>query len=137
MRGMSPRQQKMMMKKAGLQFDSIEGVTEVIIRTADAEYHFDRPDVSIMTVQGQKTYQVMGEPEKRASTKGSEAPGGGTEGGGATDGGGGDEPEAPLEIPPEDVALVAQNTGVSEEEAMAALRECNGNPAEAIIKLMK
>ncbi len=138
MRGMNPRQQKMMMKRAGLNFESVEDVREVIIRTGDGEYHFDRPDVSIMTMQGQKTWQVTGEPTKRSSTAGS---GGGVAadaGGGANDGGAIPEEEpASLEIPPEDVALVAQQTGASEQEALEALRECEGNPAEAIIRLMK
>ena len=39
-------------------------------------------------------------------------------------------------IPEEDVELVATQANVSKEEARKALEECNGEPAEAIIKLM-
>jgi len=39
-------------------------------------------------------------------------------------------------IPNEDIELVASQAGVSQEKAKAALEECDGEPAEAIIKLM-
>ena len=68
-----------------------------------------------MTVQGQTTFQVVGKPEERARGTG--------EGGKQA-------------IPIEDVRLVAEKAGVSEEEARKALEECGGEPAEAIIKLM-
>ena len=43
----------------------------------------------------------------------------------------------PVAIPQEDIELVCQQTGVSEEEAKEALEACDGNPAEAILKLME
>ena len=43
---------------------------------------------------------------------------------------------AGIVIPDEDIELVASQANVSPEEALAALEECNGEPAEAIIKLM-
>ena len=49
----------------GIKNESMKGVTQAIIRTADREYVFDSPDVNIMTVQGQKTYQLTGEPAER------------------------------------------------------------------------
>src|SRR6266513_900806 len=39
-------------------------------------------------------------------------------------------------IPDEDVKLVAEKAGVSEEDARKALEEAGGEPAEAIIRLM-
>src|SRR5439155_391861 len=41
-----------------------------------------------------------------------------------------------LTIPDEDVKLVAEKAGVSEEEALKALEDAGGEPAEAIIRLM-
>ncbi len=41
-----------------------------------------------------------------------------------------------LTIPDEDVKLVAEKAGVSEEEARKALEDAGGEPAEAIIRLM-
>ena len=140
MRGMSDRQQKMMMKKAGIGFESVDDVRQVIVRTGDSEYVFDRPEVNIMVMQGTKTWQITGEPRKRplGSTP---APEGGTPVGsgaaGEVDGEVDGTEAAPAEIPPEDIALVSQQAGVPEEVALETLRECGGNPAEAIIKLMK
>lgn len=111
MRGVNPRQMKQAMRKMGITNETIDDVTEVIIRTRNKELRFVSPDVNIMTVQGQKTYQIMGEPEETAS-----------EGGG-------------VHIPKEDVELVMSQTGCDEATAKAALIECEGRPADAIIKI--
>jgi nascent polypeptide-associated complex subunit alpha len=44
-------------------------------------------------------------------------------------------PTGPV-IPEEDVQLVMSQTGTTREKAMAALKACDGQPAEAIIKLI-
>src|SRR3989304_4565892 len=59
---MNPRQMKHMMKRMGIESEEIEGVEEVLIRTATKEYVFTRAQVTMMTVQGQKTAQIVGEP---------------------------------------------------------------------------
>ena len=46
-----------------------------------------------------------------------------------------EEPEPATEISEEDVRIVADQTGVSDDEARAALVESNGDLAEAIMKL--
>jgi len=113
---MDPRQMRRMMKQMGIESEEIQGVEEVIIRAADKEYVIAGAQVTRMNVKGQATvFQVVGEPEERA--KGSGIPG---------------KPAIPIE----DIRLVAEKAGVSEEEARKALEECNGEPAEAIIKLM-
>jgi nascent polypeptide-associated complex subunit alpha len=43
--------------------------------------------------------------------------------------------EYEIEIPDEDVEMVANSAGVSEDEARQALEECQGDLAEAIMKL--
>jgi nascent polypeptide-associated complex subunit alpha len=110
----NPRQMKAMMKRMGIAQEDLTDVEEIIIRTRTQEYIFSEAAVSIMTVQGQKTFQVIGEPEIR------------------------DRSTAPTakEAPEEDIALVMGQTGVSEEEAKKALDECEGQPAEAILKIM-
>ena len=45
------------------------------------------------------------------------------------------ELEYEVEIPDEDVEMVANSANVSEDEARAALEECKGDLAEAIMKL--
>jgi len=112
---MDPRQMKRMMKQMGIETEEIDGVEEIIIRTADKEYVFTNAQVTKMSVQGQTTFQILGEPQERVK------------GANASD---------KSAILTEDVKLVAEKAGVSEEEARKALEECNGEPAEAIIKLM-
>ncbi len=117
---MNPKQMKQMMKRLGIEQEEIAGVEEVVIRTATKEYIFTKAQVTMMTVQGQKTVQIVGEPLIRERRDVQE------------------RPAAPVKIviPDEDVALVAEKAGVSEAEARKALEECGGEPAEAIIRLM-
>lgn len=107
----NPRQAKRLMKQLG--YNELDGVEEVVIRLADRELVIKGPSVAEMTVQGQKMYQVVGTSEERAK-----------------------EGVGPL-IPQEDVDLVAERAGVSEAEARAALEAVDGEPAEAIIRLMQ
>jgi len=117
---MNPRQMKQMMKRLGIDQEDLGEVEEVLIRTADKEYVFRRVAVSAVTAQGQKIWQIVGEPIVRPRT----------------DAGKKEEPPKAVEIPEEDVKLVAEKAGVSEEEARKALEACGGEPAEAIINLM-
>lgn len=108
---MHPRQVKQMMKRMGISTEEIKDVEQVIIKTSSKDYVFDEAEITIMTVQNQKTFQIVGEPQII-------------------------EREITLKIPQEDIKLVVQQAGVSEEAAKKALEECDGEPAEAIIKLM-
>ncbi len=113
----NPRQAQRMLKQLGITSEEIDGVEEVIIRTREKEYVIAEPSVTMMKVQGQTMWQVTGEAQ--------EGPRGGIT-----------KAAARVAIPDEDVKLVAEKAGVSEEEARQALEECNGEPAEAIIRLM-
>ncbi len=126
-RGMNPKQMKAMMKRQGIDMDTIEGVEEVIVRTRDKDIVFRRPEVTTITAQGTVTYQVVGKPEERARTAGA---GTGKVEGEVT-------PAAPVAFySEEDVQLVVGQTGASDEAARAALDACNGEVAEAIMKLI-
>jgi nascent polypeptide-associated complex subunit alpha len=114
---MNPKQMRAMMKRMGISQEDIEDVVEVVIRTRTKEIVFKDAAVTAMTVQGQKTYQVVGTPEERAR-KAEERP--------AEEGG----------IPQEDIKLVMSQTGCSAAEAKKALEETDGAPAEAILKIM-
>ncbi|HYS72300.1 MAG TPA: nascent polypeptide-associated complex protein [Thermoplasmata archaeon] len=114
---MNPRQMKQMMKRMGIEQEEIADVEEVVIRTATKEYVFTQAQVTMMTVQGQKTVQVVGEPIVRTRQGAKAAP-------------------AKVTILEEDVVLVAEKAHVSEAEARKALEEADGEPAEAIIRLM-
>lgn len=114
---MNPKQMKAMMKRMGISQEDIQDVEEVVIKTRTKEIVFKDAAVTAMTVQGQKTYQIVGTPQERARKK---------EDTHAEEGG----------IPDEDVKLVMSQTGCSAAEAKKALQETDGAPAEAILRLM-
>jgi nascent polypeptide-associated complex subunit alpha len=118
------RQMQMMMRRLGMTTEPVEGVEEVIVRTHDREHHFRAPEVTIMTVQGVTTYQVVGTPEIRPRSAAPPAPAGTG------------PPPPPSGPPEEDVRLVMEQGNVSREEAIDALRKADGAPAEAIMKLL-
>jgi len=107
-RGMNPKQMNAMMRRMGISVKEIENVKKIIIQTDTKEYIFDNAEVTIMDAQGQKTYQIAGNP--RIVTK-------------------------EEEIPKEDIDLVSEQTGKSKEESKKALIETKGDIAEAILKL--
>ncbi len=120
------RQMRMMMKRLGMTTEEVDGVEEVVIRTRDQEHVLKQPEVTILTVQGVRTYQVVGEVEVRPRSAGlqdSRSP---------------DSPAAtPRSGPPdEDVQLVVEQAGVTREEAIAALEAAGGAPAEAILSIL-
>ncbi|WP_410318890.1 nascent polypeptide-associated complex protein [Methanobrevibacter sp.] len=111
--GMNKKQMKQMerqMKKMGMKMEDLEGAREVIIRFDEKELIIDNPSVSLMNVMGQETYQIEGKAREV-------------------------ELEYEVEIPDEDIEMVANSANVSKEDAKAALEECKGDLAEAIMKL--
>lgn len=127
-RGMSPKQMARMMKKMGIEQNELEGVKEVIIRFADKEWVIAKPQVTFIKQSGAETYQIGGSKTER-SLSGAAVPS--------------DvdivekisEPE--IEIPMEDAALVASQTGVDIETAKQALKETGGDLAAAILRLRR
>lgn len=111
--GMNPKQMKQMqrqMKKMGMDMKELKNVKEVIIRLEDKELIIPNAEVSLMNVMGQETYQVTGKAQEV-------------------------EIEEELIIPDEDIEMVANQAGVSKDEAEQALMDTNGDLAEAILKL--
>ncbi|MGN0177516.1 MAG: nascent polypeptide-associated complex protein [Methanobrevibacter sp.] len=111
--GMNKKQMKQMerqMKKMGMKMEDLDGVREVIIRFDEKELVIDEPSVSLMSVMGQETYQIEGKAREV-------------------------ELDYEIEIPDEDIEMVANSAGVSADEARSALEECKGDLAEAIMKL--
>jgi nascent polypeptide-associated complex subunit alpha len=105
--GMNPRQMQQAMKKLGMKQEEIEA-TEVIIKTPGKDLIIKNPQVSKINMMGQESLQITGDIE---------------------------EVERKLEISEDDIRTVAEQTGVSEEEAKAAIESTNGDLAEAILKL--
>ncbi|MDK2891859.1 nascent polypeptide-associated complex protein [Methanohalophilus sp.] len=107
-RGMNPKKLKQMMKQMGINVDELSDVEQVIIRLPDREIVFNDANVTIMNAQGVDTYQIVGTPEEVARE---------------------------LEIPEDDIRLVMEQANVSEDAARQALKDANGDLAEAIMTL--
>ncbi len=121
----NPRQMELMMRRLGMTTESVPGVEEVVVRTRDHEHVFRAPEVTILTVQGVRTYQVVGTPELRPR---SAAP--------PTDGAAPAAAPTPTGPPEEDIRLVMEQANVSREEAVEALQATHGAPAEAILRIL-
>ena len=119
---MNPRQVKQAMRKLGIETEDLEDVQDVVIRTKSKQYIITDASVTIMQAQGQKTYQITGETEILPLSQTPALQKSGT-------------PTPPL-IPEDDIKLVMSQTGATREKSIEALRATDGQPAEAIIKLI-
>ena len=128
--GMSPKQMARMMKKMGIEQKDLECVKEVIIRFADKEWVISNPQVTAVKQSGAETYQVGGSKTERALSGTATASSPDTE---IVE----EEIIPEIEIPMEDAALVAGQTGVDIETAKQALKETEGDLAAAILKLRR
>jgi nascent polypeptide-associated complex subunit alpha len=121
---MNPRKMQQMMEQMGIDMTDIDA-EEVIIRTPDEELVFTDAEVQLMEAQGQKTYQVVGDPESHDRDEGSS-----------------DADEADADsvgdssgVDEDDVELVAMRTGVDEDTAREALEANDGDLADAVDQL--
>ncbi|MEM3004826.1 MAG: nascent polypeptide-associated complex protein [Candidatus Bathyarchaeia archaeon] len=103
-----------MMQRMGMETKTIEDVREVTIRTGDRRLVIDAPTVMSIVMQGQTIFQIAGGTVREESST-----------------------EPALSIPQGDVEIVAQQAGVSEEEARKALEASAGDLAQAIVSLKK
>ncbi len=123
------------MKRMGIDVRDIAGVEEVVVRTAEREYRFRRPSVSVMKAQGQETWTVVGRPEEtpRKPTLTSPAPPAGTIGVPI--------PDLPAPAPEtytptdEDIRTVMDAAHCSADAARLALTNTGGDLAQAILDL--
>ncbi|NPA62696.1 MAG: nascent polypeptide-associated complex protein [Methanococci archaeon] len=126
---MNPRMLKKMqkmMKDFGMESEDLN-VKKVIFVFDEEEWVFEEPKVQVMDILGVKTYSITGRPkkhkiekekiEKEMAEEISESE------------------EVKIEITDEDVELVANQCNVSKDIARKVLEECNGDIAEAIVKL--
>jgi nascent polypeptide-associated complex subunit alpha len=121
------RQMELAMRRLGMTTEPVEGVEEVVIRTKDKEHVFQAPEVTILSVQGVRTYQVVGNATVRPRSAGplaGSAPASPS------------PPAAPVGPPEEDVQLVMEQASVDRSEALSALQAAGGEPAEAILQLL-
>ncbi|WP_456435091.1 nascent polypeptide-associated complex protein [Methanopyrus sp.] len=105
-----PRKLQRLMREMGMEQEPVSGVERVEIYLKDSsKLVFEKPQVIRMKIMDQEFYQVAGKAKREKPEK---------------------EP-----FTDEDVKLVAEQAGVSEEEARKALEETGGDLAEAIMRL--
>jgi len=117
---MNPRQMQKAMKQMGIKQESVENVVEVVIRTTTNEIVIKRADVICVEMGGQKNYQISGQEIVREL--------------GSAPSGDSSEPVVAFETA--DIELVMSQTGCDRDKAIAALSQTDGQPAEAILKIM-
>ncbi len=111
------RQVKRMMQQMGIKSNDIEGVIEVKIILKDKTIVIKEPNVSVIEVQGNKTYTVVGKEEIIQ---------------------GKDDKQTieDVNLKEEDIKLVMEKAGVTRDKAIEALKSNNYMVAEAIIYCM-
>jgi len=100
-----------MMQRMGMSMGAMPDVEQVIFKTSAKEIIVENPEVTVMEMQGQKIFQVIGERIVEKAV------------------------EKAVKIPEEDVQLVATQANVSPEQARAALEQTKGDLAQAILLL--
>jgi nascent polypeptide-associated complex subunit alpha len=100
----NPQNMEKMMKQMGMDMEEVNA-KRVVVDLGDREMVFEKPELNQIKVQGKEMFQLQGEYEKRSK--------------GPSD---------------EDVELVAQKAGVSEDEAREALEE-HDDMTDAIMSL--
>lgn len=105
--GINPGQMKAMMKQMGIKQEDIQAV-RVIIEQEDKRTIIEPAVVAKITMQGQTSWQISGEAREESKA---------------------------AEISQDDIKMVAEKSGKSEEEAQEALEACGGDIAAAIVKL--
>ncbi len=102
----NPKQMQKMMKQLGIKNDELPSKRVIFELEGGGKLVIDEPQVTVIEMQGQKTYTVAGEARE--------------EKGG---------------IPEEDIEMVMKQANVDKKKAEAALKKNDGDIAEAILEL--
>ena len=111
------RQMKQAMKKMGLKQESVEGVIEVVIKTQDKDIVIKNADVVCIEMNGSKSYQVSG--SEIVMERGEDG-----------------EAVPAVTFEEDDINIVMSQTGCDRDTAIKALKDADGQPAEAIMKII-
>jgi len=110
--GINPKDLKKAMKRMGMEIEEIKALSLSIDMEDGYRLIIDSPQVMQIKAKGQPTmFYVIGEPRKVEPTNES------------------------IELSEDDIRLVMEQAGVSEDDARRALVESRGDIAEAILKL--
>ncbi len=103
--GLDPKKMQAVMKQMGMSQKDIEASKVIIEKTDGTRLIFDNPSVTKITMQGQETFQIIGDSREEA-----------------------------MGISEEDITTIIEKTGCSEKKARETL-ERTGDLAEAIMEL--
>ncbi len=115
---MNSREMRRMMQQMGIKSTEMTDVKRVVMEAGAKKYIIENPQVVAIEAQGQKSFQITGNFKEVQSKS---------------------EPvnNAPREEFPEtDIKLVMEQAGCSREKAVQALKDSEGEPADAIMKLI-
>ena len=107
MPGMNPRQMQAMMRKMGVKQQEIDA-KRLIIQCEDKNIIIENPSIQKINMMGQETLQVSGQMVEEAIS-------------------------LDIDITEEDIQTVVEQTECSSEEAEEAIKNANGDLAEAIL----
>jgi nascent polypeptide-associated complex subunit alpha len=108
--GVNPRQMQGMLKKMGISQEEINASRVIIEKTDNSRIIIDNPSVTKIKMQGQETFQIAGDISEESAKE---------------------------ETSEEDIKMIIEKTGVSEEIARETLEKNNGDLAETILELSK
>jgi nascent polypeptide-associated complex subunit alpha len=125
------RSMRRKMQQQGISMDPID-VSRVIFELEEKTLVIEQPEVFLIKQMGQEVYQVIGNAEEKSLDISSEES---IQVENSTEIEDVHEEELKVEITEQDIQLVASQANVSLKEAESALKEANGNIAQAIIFL--
>ncbi|OQA68749.1 MAG: Nascent polypeptide-associated complex protein [Candidatus Diapherotrites archaeon ADurb.Bin253] len=99
-----------MLKKMGISQEEIDASRVIIEKTDNSRIIIDNPSVTKIKMQGQETFQIAGDISEESAKE---------------------------ETSEEDIKMIIEKTGVSEEIARETLEKNNGDLAETILELSK
>ncbi|MGP6207522.1 nascent polypeptide-associated complex protein [Cuniculiplasma sp. SKW3] len=114
---MNSREMRRMMQQMGIKSTEMTDVKRIIMEAGPKNYIIENPQVIAIEAQGQKTFQITGNIKEVQSTVKKEE-------------------EKKEEFPEADVKLVMEQANCSREKALASLRASEGEPADAIMKIL-
>ncbi len=115
---MNSREVKRMMQQMGIKSTEYPDVKRVVMEAGNKRYIIENPEVTAITAQGQTSFQIVGKIKEEIAQN-------------TTAG----KPSI-QEFPEDDIKLVMEQSGANREQAVSALKETNGQPADAILKLI-
>ena len=108
--GMNPKQMQKMIKQMGIKQDTVDATRVEIFLDNGNKLVFDTPSVAKVNMMGNTMYQLEGDAREESV-------------------------DTTPELSADDVQTVMDQTGCTEEQALAALEDTNGDLAEAILNL--